>query len=147
MKSLAVLLRESGAQLPYTNSRPLEIVEVNLAPPNNREVLVKIEAAGICHSDLSVVSGVRQRPLPLIAGHESAGVVVEVGADVKDLKVGDHVTSVFLPSCGSCSDCTSGLPAFCSLGAASNGRGEMLGGGTRISIDGEAINHYNGVSC
>ena len=55
MKSLAVLLRESGAQLPYTNSRPLEIVEVNLAPPNTREVLVKIESAGICHSDLSVV--------------------------------------------------------------------------------------------
>jgi alcohol dehydrogenase len=147
VKSLAALLRQSGAQLPYTNSRPLEIVEVNLVPPNTREVLVKIEAAGICHSDLSVVNGTRQRPLPLIAGHESAGVVVEVGADVKTLKVGDHVTSVFLPSCGSCSDCTSGLPAFCSLGAASNSRGEMLGGGTRISIDSEAINHYNGVSC
>ena len=147
MKSLAALLRQGGAPLPYADSRPLEIVEVDLAPPGNGEVLVKIESAGICHSDLSVVNGSRQRPLPLIAGHESAGVVVEIGPGVKDLKVGDHVTSVFLPSCGLCSECTSGTPAFCSVGAASNGRGEMIGGGSRISFKGTPVNHYNGVSC
>ena len=80
MKSLAALLRQSGAPLPYATTRPLEIVEVDLAPPGTGEVLVKIEAAGICHSDLSVVNGSRQRLLPLIAGHESAGVVLELGA-------------------------------------------------------------------
>ena len=147
MKSLAALLRQSGAPLPYATTRPLEIVEVDLAPPGTGEVLVKIESAGICHSDLSVVNGSRQRLLPLIAGHESAGVVVELGTGVKELKVGDHVTSVFLPSCGSCSECTSGTPAFCSVGAASNGRGEMIGGGTRISFNGAPVNHFNGVSC
>ena len=147
MKSQAVLLRHSGAQLPYATSRPLEIVEVELAQPGTGEVIVKIEAAGICHSDLSVVNGSRPRPLPLVAGHESAGVVVELGAGVKSLKVGDHVTSVFLPSCGSCSECVLGTPAFCSVGALSNSRGEMSSGGSRISFGGEPVNHYNGVSC
>ena len=147
MKSLAAILRQSGALLPYASTRPLEIVEVDLAPPGPGEVLVKIESAGICHSDLSVINGTRQRPLPLVAGHESAGVVIELGSGVKELKVGDHVTSVFLPSCGSCSECTSGTPAFCSVGAASNARGEMIGGGSRISFNGTTLNHYNGVSC
>jgi len=147
LKSLAALLRQSGAPLPYAVTRPLEIVEIDLSAPGHGEVLVKIESAGICHSDLSVVNGSRQRPLPLVAGHESAGVVVELGAGVKSLKVGDHVTSVFLPSCGSCNECTSGTPAFCSVGAASNGRGEMIGGGSRISFDGALAYHYNGVSC
>lgn len=141
MKSLAALLRESGAQLPYANSRPLEIVEVDIAPPGAGEVLVKIEAAGICHSDLSVVNGTRPRPLPLVAGHESAGVVVELGSSVKGLKVGDHVTSVFLPSCGACSECTSGTPAFCSVGATSNSRGEMISGGSRITFNGQSVSH------
>jgi alcohol dehydrogenase len=122
VKSLAALLRQSGEPLPYATTRPLEIVEVDLAPPGAGEVLVKIESAGICHSDLSVVNGTRPRPLPLVAGHESAGVVVELGAGVKSLKVGDHVTSVFLPSCGLCTECTSGTPAFCSVGATSNSR-------------------------
>ena len=147
VKSLAALLRESGAELPYAKSRPLEIVEVDLAPPGTGEVLVKIESAGICHSDLSVVNGTRPRPLPLILGHESAGVVVEIGAGVKGLKVGDHVTSVFLPSCGSCIECRLGTPAFCSVGATSNSRGEMIRGGSRITFNGQFINHYNGVSC
>ncbi len=147
MKSLAALIRESGAPLPYARSRPLEIVEIDLAPPRAGEVLVKIESAGICHSDLSVVNGTRQRPLPLVGGHESAGVVVELGAAVKNLKVGDHVTSIFLPSCGTCSECLWGTPAFCSIGAASNARGEMIGGGSRISFNNAPVNHYNGVSC
>ena len=147
MKSLAVLIRESGASLPYTTSRPLEIVEIDLAPPGKGEVLVKIEAAGICHSDLSVVNGTRQRPLPIIGGHESAGVVIELGVDVTSLKIGDHVTTVFLPSCGTCHECTSGIPAYCSVGAAANARGEMINGGSRITLNGKSVNHYNGVSC
>ncbi len=147
MKSLAALIRETGTSLPYATSRPLEIVEVDLAPPQAGEVLVKIEAAGICHSDLSVLNGSRPRPLPIIGGHESAGVVIGLGADVRDLKIGDHVTTVFLPSCGTCHECTSGIPAYCSVGATSNARGEMINGGSRISLDGKTVNHYNGVSC
>lgn len=147
MKSLAAMIRESGAPLPYSISRPLEIVEVELAPPRPDEVLIRVESAGICHSDLSVVNGSRPRPLPLIAGHESSGVVMAFGTDVKNFKVGDHVTTIFLPSCGSCHECTSGKPAFCSIGAAANARGEMLSGGTRITNDSIPIYHYNGVSC
>lgn len=147
MKSQAVLIRESGASLPYATSRPLEIVEIDLAPPGAGEVLVKIEAAGICHSDLSVVNGTRQRPLPIIGGHESAGVVIGLGDDVHNFKIGDHVTTVFLPSCGTCHECTSGIPAYCSVGAGSNARGEMITGGSRITLNGKAVNHYNGVSC
>ncbi|MCX6425790.1 MAG: alcohol dehydrogenase catalytic domain-containing protein, partial [Actinobacteria bacterium] len=94
MKSKAVLIREAGANLPYAKSKPLEIVEVDLAPPKAGEVLVKIESAGICHSDLSVVNGSRLRPLPIILGHESSGVVIELGQDVHDFKVGDHFTTV-----------------------------------------------------
>ena len=146
MKSLAALIRETGTSLPYATSRPLEIVEVDLAPPQAGEVLVKIEAAGICHSDLSVLNGSRPRPLPIIGGHESAGVVIGLGADVRDLKIGDHVTTVFLPSCGTCHECTSGIPAYCSVGATSNARGEMINGGSRISLDGKTVNHYNGAT-
>ncbi len=132
MKSKAVLIRESGLNLPYAKSKPLEIVEIDLAPPKVGEVLVKIESAGICHSDLSVVNGARVRPLPIIIGHESSGVVLEVGQGVQDFKVGDHFTTVFLPSCQNCHECKSGIPANCSVGAKANASGQMIGGGSRI---------------
>ena len=147
MKSAAALILESGKSLPYSNSRPLQIEEIELLPPQEGEVLVRIEAAGICHSDLSVVNGTRQRPLPIVGGHESAGIVMELGAGVSDLKVGDHVTSVFLPSCGACDECRAGMQAFCSIGAGANARGEMIRGGSRITMNGKPVNHYNGVSC
>lgn len=147
MKSVAGLIQIAGAPLPYANSRPIELVEVDLIPPSEGEVVVRIEAAGICHSDLSVVNGTRQRPLPIVGGHESAGVVVEVGPGVRTLSVGDHVTSVFLPSCGTCNECKSGFQAFCSIGAAANARGEMIRGGSRINFEGGPVNHYNGISC
>jgi len=147
MKSQAVLLRKTGAPLPYAGSSAIEIVEIDLAPPGEGEVLVRIEAAGICHSDLSTVNGSRARPVPVILGHESAGIVAGIGSGVQHLRVGDHVTSIFLPSCGKCFDCLSGIPAHCSIAAASNARGEMISGGSRISVNGEKILHYNGVSC
>ncbi len=147
MKSQAVLLRATGAPLPYEGTDALTLVEIDVAPPQTGEVLVRIEAAGVCHSDLSVLNGSRPRPLPLILGHESSGVVEEVGAGVKGLKAGDHVTSIFLPCCGDCPACNSGVPAHCSVAAAANIRGELIGGGSRISLNGEPIKHYNGVSC
>jgi len=147
MKSQAVILNSVVSEPPYAKSKNWEIAEIDLASPGATEVLVRIEAAGICHSDLSVMNGTRPRPTPLVLGHESAGVVEQVGSEVTELKVGDHVTSIFLPSCGLCATCKSGLPSNCSIAAAVNARGELIAGGSRISRNGAVINHYNGVSC
>lgn len=147
MKSRAMLLKGIVSEPPYATSDAWEIVEIDLAPPGESEVVVRIEAAGICHSDLSVMNGTRPRPTPLILGHESAGIVAQVGSGVTELKVGDHVTSIFLPSCGTCATCKSGLPSNCSVAAGVNARGALMAGGSRISFNGASINHYNGVSC
>ena len=112
-------------------TRPLTIDEVELAPPGRDEVLVKIAAAGLCHSDLSVIDGNRPRPTPMVLGHEAAGVVEKVGSGVDDLGVGDHVVMVFVPSCGHCLPCAEGRPALCEPGAAANGAGTLLSGKMR----------------
>ena len=109
MKTKAAVLHEMYLERPYTQSNPLKIEEVRLDPPGFNEVLVKIKAAGLCHSDLSVINGNRPRPLPMALGHEAAGEVVELGEGVKNLAVGDHVVFAFLPSCGNCSYCHSAL--------------------------------------
>ena len=147
MKSKSVLLHKAGEAPPYAESSAFKIVEVDLDPPGIGELLIRIESAGVCHSDLSVINGTRSRPLPIVLGHESSGVVVEVGPDVQGFKVGDHVISIFLPSCGQCDACKSGLPSNCSPAAAVNAQGTLMGGGTRINYRGESVMHYNGVSC
>ena len=91
-------------------------------------------AAGLCHSDLSVINGDRPRPMPMALGHESAGVVEEVGEDVDDIAVGDHVVMVFMPSCGHCVPCAEGRPALCEPGAAANGAGTLLSGARRLHL-------------
>src|SRR5690625_5924515 len=83
MKTRAAVLREMGATRPYKHSQPLKIEEVALDPPGRGEILVRIRAAGLCHSDLSVMDGNRPRPLPMALGHEAAGEVLELGAGVK----------------------------------------------------------------
>ncbi|MFZ5464477.1 MAG: alcohol dehydrogenase catalytic domain-containing protein, partial [Pseudomonadota bacterium] len=90
MKVRAAVLDTMGASLPYTQSRPLAIEELELDPPGPGEVLVKVAAAGLCHSDLSVINGDRPRPLPMALGHEAAGIVEELGPGVTDLRLGDH---------------------------------------------------------
>ena len=146
MKIRAAVLREMGAKPPYATSRPLAIEELELAPPGPGEVLVKIAAAGLCHSDLSVINGSRPRPMPMALGHEAAGVVVETGAGVDDLEPGDHVVMVFMPSCGHCLPCAEGRPALCEPGAAANGRGTLLSGATRLSQHGAPVHHHIGCS-
>jgi alcohol dehydrogenase len=131
---------------PYAESRPLAIETLTLAPPQDGEILVEIKAAGLCHSDLSVINGDRPRPTPMALGHEASGIVREVGRGVQALAPGDHVVLVFVPSCGSCLSCAEGRPALCEPGNAANGRGEMLGGGRRLSLNAEAVNHHVGVS-
>jgi alcohol dehydrogenase len=147
----AAVLTATGAARPYADSRPLSIQTVELAPPGPGEVLVAVKAAGLCHSDLSVINGDRPRPLPMALGHEAAGVVEALGPSVggegvTDLMVGDHVAMVFMPSCGHCSPCAEGRPALCEPGAAANGKGELLGGGRRIFREGAPVHHHLGCS-
>lgn len=146
MKIRAAVLNASPVAAPYAQSRPLRIEELDLAPPGRDEVLVRVRAAGLCHSDLSVIDGNRPRPVPMVLGHEAAGEVVETGEGVDDLKPGDRVVMVFVPSCGHCAPCAEGRPALCEPGNAANGRGEMLGGGRRLSVGGQPVHHHIGVS-
>src|SRR5216684_614030 len=128
MKIRAAVLNAMGAERPYAKSKPLSIEEVELAPPGPGEILVRMGAAGLCHSDLSVINGDRPRPTPMALGHEAAGVVEALGSGVDDLKKGDHVVLVFIPSCGHCPPCAEGRPALCEPGAAANMQGTLLSG-------------------
>lgn len=145
MRIRSAILRQSGLPRPYANSRPLSIETVELAPPGPGEVLVRIAAAGVCHSDLSGINGDRPRPLPVALGHEASAVVEEVGAGVDDLRRGDPVVMSFVPTCGTCAFCAEGRAALCEPGNAANGAGTLLGGGRRFSCDDGSINHHCGV--
>jgi len=147
MKIRAAVLREIGLPAPYKQSQPLKIMEVDLDLPSDGEVLVKIKVAGLCHSDLSVINGDRPRGVPMVLGHESSGEVVAVGRGVHNLKPGDHVVTDFMPTCGHCQPCSQGRPALCEPGALANGQGALLGGGGRLHLGQEPLNHHVGVSC
>lgn len=140
------LLRERGRPRPYTDSRPLEIVELTLPEPGPGEVLVRIRAASLCRSDLSVVTGARLWPLPMVIGHEAAGRVVGVGAHVEAVKEGDEVVLVYLPQCGACERCRAGEAWLCQTGAAANRKGELITGGTRLAHRGEPVYHHMGLA-
>src|SRR6476646_10245590 len=135
-----------GAATPYAQSKPLGIEEVDLDDPGHGEALVRIGAAGLCHSDLSVIDGNRPRPTPMVLGHEAAGIVEKLGPGVDNLKVGDHVVMVFVPSCGHCLPCAEGRPALCEPGAAANSAGTLLSGKRRLHRDGTQVHHHLGVS-
>src|SRR5262245_22394684 len=98
MKIRAAVLQATGLERPYERSQPLHIEDVTLDPPGPGEVLIRIRAAGLCHSDLSVIDGNRPRPVPMVLGHEAAGEVVESGKGVTAFKAGDHVVTAFVPS-------------------------------------------------
>lgn len=146
MKIRAAVLEATGSAPPYAESRPLRIEQLDLDPPGTGELLVRIMAAGICHSDLSVVDGSRPRPLPMALGHEAAGIVEQVGGGVDDVHAGDHVVLTFVPSCGSCGECSGGRPALCGVAAQANAAGSLLGGDRRLSRRGAEIHHHLGVS-
>src|SRR5258708_13901605 len=131
---------------PYVDSKPLSIEEVELDKPGQREVLVQIKAASLCHSDLSTVNGDRPRQMPMVLGHEASGIVQEIGGGINDLKVGDHVALVFAPSCGQCPPCVEGHPGRCEPGQQANGAGKLLNGGMRLSQKGEPAYHHAGPS-
>ena len=143
----AVLHQTGNNPAPYAQHKPLEIRTLELADPLPGEVLVRIDAAGLCHSDLSVINGDRPRPMPMALGHEAAATVLALG-DPQDasLAVGDRVVLVFLPACGHCVDCASGKGYLCANAAAANGKGELMQGGTRLSCDHQPVHHHLGVS-
>lgn len=140
------VLEEIGAPAPYAESRPISLSELLLDGPGPGEILVRIEAAGICHSDLSVVDGNRPRPVPMLLGHESAGIIEEVGEGVEGLEVGQRVVMTFLPRCGECAGCHSQGKTPCAAGTASNTEGTLLGGGRRLTRQGQEVKHHLGVS-
>jgi alcohol dehydrogenase len=147
MKMRAAVLYEQGLPRPYAQSRPLKIETVELDPPAEGEVLVKVAGAGLCHSDLSTIDNSRSRPLPAILGHEGAGVVAETGIGIRDLKAGDHVAFVFAPGCGHCRNCVRGRSNVCLTWPYHRGRGELMTGGIRLKLKGVPIPHYAGISC
>jgi alcohol dehydrogenase len=146
VKIRGAVLDRIGAPPRYAESKPLTITELDLAPPGDTELLVRIEAAGLCHSDLSVVNGSRVRPVPMLLGHEAAGIVEQVGAGVGDVAVGQRVVMTFLPRCGECTACATDGLAPCIPGSAANGEGVLLAGGTRLAADGAPVLHHLGVS-
>lgn len=146
MKVRAAVIEAVPADRPYTQTQPLRIEELELDPPGYGELLVRIEAAGVCHSDLSVVNGTRRWPLPLVLGHEAAGVVEATGPGVRDVQEGDHVVLMFVPSCGTCAECSAGRPALCPAALAANVEGRLLGGGQRLHRADGAVHHHLGVS-
>ncbi len=146
MRTRAAVLTGMGLPRPYAQSRPLAVQAMELAPPAPGELLVRVGAAGLCHSDLSVIDGTRPRPMPMVLGHEAAG-VVEVADPATGFAPGDHVVFAFVPSCGACLPCAEGRPALCEPGAASNTAGVLLGGARRWrdGPDGP-VSHHLGIS-
>jgi alcohol dehydrogenase len=146
MKIRGAVLEEIGRSRPYAESRPLSVGELDLAAPGDTELLVRIETAGLCHSDLSVVDGNRVRPVPMLLGHEAAGIVEQVGSAVGDLTVGQRVVMTFLPRCGHCPACATNGLTPCAPGSAANTAGTLMSGSRRLSREGQPVHHHLGVS-
>jgi len=146
MKFKAAVLRKPGLPHPYAASRPLSIETIEVPSPVAGEVIVAIKAASLCHSDLSVVNGDRAWPMPIVPGHEAAGVVAEAGPGVRSVKPGDHVALIFLTQCGECEHCIEGRPSLCARGTQANREGRLLSGGPRLRLDGQAVHHHMGLS-
>lgn len=126
---------------------PLVVQQVELAPPRAGEVLVKLKACGVCHTDLYTASGVDPSGYaPCVLGHEGAGVVEALGEGVSSLQVGDHVVTLFSPECGQCLHCKSGKTNICLAIRAQQGKGYLPDGTTRLSRDGEPLRHFMGTS-
>jgi S-(hydroxymethyl)glutathione dehydrogenase / alcohol dehydrogenase len=138
-------MRIRAAVLEHTGGA-LAVQELELAPPGQGEVLVRLAASGVCHSDQNAIDGTAETPCPAVLGHEGAGVVEALGPGVTSVAVGDHVTLSWLPSCGRCSECIRELPQLCRAAWPAMGEGALLDGTTRLSRDGEPVHHYSLIS-
>jgi S-(hydroxymethyl)glutathione dehydrogenase/alcohol dehydrogenase len=138
---------KTRAAVAWAAGQPLTIEEVDLAGPKSGEVLVEVKASGICHTDQFTLSGADPEGLfPAILGHEGAGVVMEVGAGVTSLEVGDHVIPLYTPECRQCKFCLSRKTNLCQQIRATQGKGLMPDGSSRFSLNGKPILHYMGTS-
>jgi S-(hydroxymethyl)glutathione dehydrogenase/alcohol dehydrogenase len=137
MKILAAVLEKTGG--------PVAVTEVQLAPPGPGEVLVRLHASGVCHSDLNAVDGTSETRCPAVLGHEGAGIVEAVGAGVH-LRPGTHVALSWMPSCGRCEECVRGLTHLCRTAWAAMGHGGLLDGTPRLSRNGSPVYHYSFLS-
>jgi len=142
----AALLERCTTDRPFADSRPLRIETIDAEPPGPHEVLVRIGAVSLCRSDLSVITGVRAWPMPIVPGHEASGAVEEVGAEVTSVAPGDQVVLVYQPQCGECACCVAGDAHLCEPGLAANRAGKLLSGGPRLSVGGETVHHHMGLS-
>ena len=138
-------MRVKAALLTGVNSH-FEVVECELAPPRAGEVLVKIHACGVCHSDWHVATGDTRQPMPCCTGHEGAGEIVELGAGVTHLKVGQHIVMSWAPDCGECFYCRRGQPNLCTTYTDPLWLGVMLDGTPRLSWQGQPVYHYCGLA-
>jgi alcohol dehydrogenase len=147
MKTRAAVLYRTDHPEPFAQSVPITVEDVEVTGPGFGQVLVEVAAAGICHSDLSVVNGSRPRAMPMVLGHEASGIVREVGQGVVELSAGDHVVFSFVPVCGRCLCCATGKPALCENGARANAAGTLLDGKRHFSnAAGQELHHHLGVS-
>ncbi len=146
MKMRAAVMYEQGKPAPYSVSRPLVVEDVELDGPGPGEVLVQIAAAGLCHSDLSAIAGMRPRAVPTVVGHEAAAIVREVGPGVAELEPGDHVVMVFVASCGHCAHCYGGRPNLCEASWDARSRGTLQSGARKLRVGNTVLNHYSGLS-
>jgi S-(hydroxymethyl)glutathione dehydrogenase / alcohol dehydrogenase len=138
MKTKAAVLRELDS--------PLGIEEIEIDSPKANEVAIRVVATGICHSDLSVVQGIIRAPLPIVLGHEGAGVVEAVGPGVEGLRPGDHVIAALTPSCGECTMCSEGRPSLCIQMVATLTNCTMVDGTTRLRRGTEAVHQLCAVA-
>src|ERR1700728_3728839 len=139
MQIKAAVLEEFG--------QPLVVGDIDLAEPRSGEVLVRLEACGVCHTDMYTASGVDPSGYaPTVLGHEGGGVVEAVGPDVASLKVGDHVVTLFSPQCRECVHCRSGRTNLCMAIREQQNKGFLPDGTTRLSRDREPIRHFMGTS-
>src|SRR3954454_4158047 len=138
MRIRAAVLEEIGG--------PMPLQELELEPPRAHEVLVRIEASGVCHSDQNAIDGTAATRCPAVLGHEGAGVVEAVGDGVATVRPGDHVALSWAPSCGACEECLRELPHLCSTAWPAMGEGGLLDGTSRLSRDGEVVYHYSFIS-
>ncbi len=146
MRMLAAVMYEQGLVAPYAHSRPLRIEEVDLEGPGPGEVLVEVRAAGLCHSDLSQVAGLRKRTVPVVMGHEGAGIVREIGPGVTGLRPGDCVVMTVGAGCGECRHCVGRRPVLCDAVGASRSKGVLLNGYRRLACQGQPLYHHSGIS-
>ena len=139
MKIRAAVLNEPN--------QSFHIENVDLAPPRTGEVLIKMAAAGVCHSDYHLVTGDTKHKMPVVAGHEGAGVIEAVGESVGRLKPGDHVALNWAPNCGDCFYCLRDRPNLCTTYVGPLWAGTMMDGTTRLSIGGQPLYHFSAVAC